>query len=458
MKKALFILLSIALLCSIMTITVYADSEAIAEDTAATTAGEETSEAELQSVSTEPPISSGVYRFDSLYNTNMCMKVEEDGYFNGALVLQWNTSTNSRETLFKVEYAGYGTIPATNTTEYYYVIRSMVNSAMGLTGQTDGSVCLRPLVADNSSQAATQYWVYTEDSGCDVWMNTYTGEYLGTPTTASNGDELVLTTSTTRSWWQMVAYTGGVMEGVEFSTAPSTVNGGATVSYQAYMYSSRIGVNGPIHYSVTCDDGDATIHADVGALTAVGAGSVEVRAYVSGMSADATCTVNIIGYKNLADARKAFFANYYEVATHVQLQLVSRLYSTTSGGVTTYNYTFPTGDPHAFVAGASLPAGATAIDVLFIDVIHGNLSDDDKNACQGLYAGYDLYYYSGGTHVYLYINAASEGGSFEVGTLKSLDDDEIAEMEVAFLNVWIAHENHGCSTIVPPEWYSDYVN
>lgn len=448
MKKFLAFLLSFAMICSMMTVVTFADSESNenVEENENVIALElvELDDEQLATLS-YVPFSSGVYRFDSMYNTGMCMMVEDGEYTSGAAVVQWNTSSNDCDTLFKVEYAGTGIIPASSSTADYYVIRSMVNSEIGLTAApiTSGSnaVTLQTLDADNDNQMWTQYWVHMEDSGCDVWMNAATGTCLGTPDTTTSGSDLEMTTSTTNAWWQLVEYTGSVIEGVVFTAGPTSTYGGGIYYYDAYMYSSEIGVNGPVVYGVRNGSGEATIVSSSGRMDPDKEGTVTVYATAAGMTTEATRTVSITGYSDANHAALAFAQEYGSAAEYVNFELTSMIYKVTSSGVTTYYYTSPEpGDPHNFDTTLNAPIGTTGVAIVFIQLDQTSLSFADKNRFQQNYSGLDMYALLSGSTVVWYSPGLSDD-HFEVDSVETplLSHDEEVALVSEYRSEWEVH-------------------
>jgi len=288
----------------------------------------------------------------------------------------------------------------------------MVNSGLGLTAYSSGSVCLTELDADNDNQSWSQYWVYSYDSGCDVWMNASTGDYLSVPTTIANGAELEMTSTVTQSWWQMAPYTGSVIEGIEFVSTPSTLYGGETASFMAYMYSSRIGVNGPVEYCLMKTDNftysyDAYIDDETGEVEALSAGTVVVHATAPGIAGEATRSFNIIGYSSARYAAEAFAEEYYDVATHIHFHLTGLIYRQTTAGITTYYHSTPAvGEPHNYATGLTPPAGATSVAVVFIEVEYPWVEDEHLADFTTDYSGLDLYISFGGTVLNHYVNGS----------------------------------------------------
>lgn len=353
MKKFLAFLLSFAMICSMMTVVIFADSESneTVEENENVIALElvELDDEQLATLS-YVPFSSGVYRFDSMYNTGMCMMVEDGEYTSGALVVQWNTSSNARDTLFKVEHAGTGIIPATSSTADYYVIRSMVNSEIGLTAAPIASgsnaVTLQSLDADNDNQMWTQYWVHMEDSGCDVWMNAATGTCLGSPDGYANGSSLEMSSGGATTWWQLVEYDGPVIEDIVFTTSSTSIYGGGHCYFDAYVYSSRIGVNGPVSFEVRGEDGNPTdkeaeINANTGYFYAKMDGVIDVYAYVPGTTCEKSISVTINGYASADLAAIGFGERYFDLSYADQLQYATSIYMGVFSGAVCYDYLEP---------------------------------------------------------------------------------------------------------------------
>lgn len=93
---------------------------------------------------------------------------------------------------------------------------------------------------------------------------------------SSGSIRLTTNISTAGTKWNFRKYTGSDINGVEWMSFNSSFIAGETFAYSAYMYSSVIGRNGPVEYSVS-DDTVASIDKYTGYFTATKPGVIKVR-------------------------------------------------------------------------------------------------------------------------------------------------------------------------------------
>lgn len=238
----------------------------------------------------EPKLVEGVYRLKNAYNY-LYLTTAGTYYLSGAPIRQ-NASkgTNDLTQLFKITYIrDYGH-------DRYYDIRPMTNSALGLdapiTG-TDRSVKANTMATTDGwfDIPQTQRWTFqttgTSSSGLRKVkiQNAFSdnGGYLTAPSSFDDGESIFADT-TANDWnseWYLEPYTGQTLEGVRLLSTSTSVNCGKSFDYDAYMYSSKVGVNGPITYLVANEDytstDKATIDSATGMLTAIKPGKIRVR-------------------------------------------------------------------------------------------------------------------------------------------------------------------------------------
>ena len=107
--------------------------------------------------------------------------------------------------------------------------------------------------------------------------------YIRSVYDSGDNHTLVYTTNPndTGTKWAFCEYTGSAIDGVVESTQCNLVLLNTTADYDAYMYSSTVGRNGPIIYSVSERDYSpttkATIDSSTGVLTPVSGGIVRVK-------------------------------------------------------------------------------------------------------------------------------------------------------------------------------------
>lgn len=84
----------------------------------------------------------------------------------------------------------------------------------------------------------------------------------------------------TTSQWILEPYTGEALNGVRKLSGALNLITGEELTYQICMYSSAVGVNGPVRYSVKNTDGTATdkatIEESTGHLTALKPGQIKI--------------------------------------------------------------------------------------------------------------------------------------------------------------------------------------
>ena len=241
------------------------------------------------------PIQNGVYTLVNILTTGKCVDTRGGGTTAGTAVQQWTTSDSViRNQLFKVTYLGSDM--SDNYPHHYYSIRPMTNSEMGLSAPLTGTnrpVTLQPMSYTDTyaSIPPEQRWEIIPDDY--YWIkngSTTNGGYLAGITQGSNGDQLITIDEAGNSdtSWDFVPYTGEEINGVKYQITTDSMRIGDSFTFQACVYSSVIGRNGPAVYSVRdnvmgTNTDRATINASTGELTVKGTGTVVVRAsYATG--------------------------------------------------------------------------------------------------------------------------------------------------------------------------------
>lgn len=185
-------------------------------------------------------------------------------------------SSSDRDNLFKISYRP----------EYDdYVIRSMVDNGLVLYGNTRNlRASLTKYVVPDAEMLESYTWKLVPAGG-SFYMTKVVGStvyYLRSESTA-NGANLTLTTNANASGtlWFFNQYSGPLIEQIEWSGFLASIGFGDTHSYEAYMYSTRIGHNGPVSYEVVNTDytatDKATIGEETGFLRTFRSGEVRVR-------------------------------------------------------------------------------------------------------------------------------------------------------------------------------------
>ena len=245
---------------------------------------------DVNSVNSNGSIANGVYRIKNVYNGKY-VDTNGGGTSAGTALVQWdksefingNPDVPNRNQLFKITY-----LLTVNGLDYYS-IRPMRNNGMGVSAPITGTV----RNATIQSIPTTDY--YNSISNLQRWAITKNGSYytikngassinsfLATPANTVNGSNIITSTDsvTNNSKWILEPFTGGELYGTAMTNFTNTVAVGKTFTYQAVMYSSTTGHNGPVTYSVRNPNGTATdkatINSTTGELTALKEGSIQV--------------------------------------------------------------------------------------------------------------------------------------------------------------------------------------
>lgn len=245
---------------------------------------------DVNSVNSNGSIANGVYRIKNVYNGKY-VDTNGGGTSAGTALVQWdksefingNPDVPNRNQLFKITY-----LLTVNGLDYYS-IRPMRNNGMGVSAPITGTV----RNATIQSIPTTDY--YNSISNLQRWAITKNGSYytikngassinsfLATPANTVNGSNIITSTDSVsnNSKWILEPFTGGELYGTAMTNFTNTVAVGKTFTYQAVMYSSTTGHNGPVTYSVRNPNGTATdkatINSTTGELTALKEGSIQV--------------------------------------------------------------------------------------------------------------------------------------------------------------------------------------
>ena len=236
-------------------------------------------------------IASGVYKIKNAYN-GMYLNVAGTGADAGSAIQQrTGTSTdNNLNQLFKITFLGIYGSPALE----YYSIRPMTNSRLGLETSLSGTSRYATVetISTNDAWSSLLYnhlWAISANGTAYTIKNgsASTSSYLTAPANYTQGAAVYTTTSIgSSSKWVFEAYGGEELDHIEWPSKSTMLIAGGTFDYDAYMYSSRIGVNGPLTFSVTNADGTATdkaiINSSTGVVQALKPGQIRVRATYSG--------------------------------------------------------------------------------------------------------------------------------------------------------------------------------
>lgn len=241
---------------------------------------------------TEPKIVSGVYMIKNAQN-GLYLNTANGGYAAGTKIQQYSGSDGDADLkqLFKITFVQ--TVGATDQLNYY-TIRPMTNNGMGLESSLSGTsrdVTIETMsTGDNwASLLYNHSWVISQNGSYYTIKNGRVSDtsYLTAPSNTTEG-AIVFTSDTITNYskWVLEPYTDDEISNVRWISSVSTLIVGKSFSYKAYMYDDRIGINGPIKYSVTNTDGsatdNATINENTGYLQALKPGTIRVRATYDG--------------------------------------------------------------------------------------------------------------------------------------------------------------------------------
>ena len=235
---------------------------------------------------TEPQIVNGVYRIKNAQN-GMYLDTTGGGVTAGTKIQQWSraSSDTNRNQLFKITFVR--TIGSTEQLNYY-TIRPMTNNRMGLDSLLGGTA-QDVTIEKMSTSDNWDYILYN-----NLWSISKSGSYytvkngrisdmsfMTAPSNTINGAKIFTNDSITDySKWVLEPYTGEELNGVGWISFASTLIVGERFSYEAYMYDNRIGINGPISYSVTNTDNSTTDKATIdamGRIRALKPGTIKIK-------------------------------------------------------------------------------------------------------------------------------------------------------------------------------------
>lgn len=225
-------------------------------------------------------LSSGVYRIKNA-STGLYLDTRGGGTVDGTVIQQWTLGSTTRNQMFKVTYLGV------NYDKDYYDIRPMTNSGMGLyyDYESGGAVTIQSMSTLDIGALIPyqQSWeIYPTDNGYAIHNLTDEAEcYLSAPSSTANGVQIAVSSSlTSGAEWILEPYTGDTINGIGMHTFSGSVDKDESFDYDAYMYSSVVGVNGPVAYGVTKNDysvtDKATINSTTGELTAIEGGAIKL--------------------------------------------------------------------------------------------------------------------------------------------------------------------------------------
>ncbi len=235
----------------------------------------------------ESTISNKTYRIKNAL-TQKYLDVRGGGVATGTPIQQWTGNSSTRNQIFKITSLGMHGDDESN----YYSIRAMTNSSKGLYAPLSGSnrnvTTLHMQTTDDWSIPYSLCWVIEKHGDYYRIRNgsASSDRYLTAPLQIDDGLEIVTGSYLAgRSDWILEECTE-TYNGAAISNFTSMLNVGETYHFDSYMYSSKIGVNGPTTYLVRNEDGTttdkATIDATTGVITALKSGTIKVGVTYAG--------------------------------------------------------------------------------------------------------------------------------------------------------------------------------
>ncbi|MBR2293274.1 MAG: RICIN domain-containing protein [Clostridia bacterium] len=245
-------------------------------------------------------IPNGVYKIINT-KTGKYLDVQYGVHTAGTTVHQWSgTDTDgNRSQLFKITYM---TTSPTFYQQNYYSVRSLLNCSVGLATHpedaNDENAWNKRVIVDSVPTTDEMWrfsslneWSFVYDPSEDAYTIQNSSEiypqYLTAAITGLDGSDVYTKSSAgTCSYWRLVPYTGAEINGIVTDSYPTTMITGQTFDFNAYMYSSVVGRNGPIVYGVANEDysdsNKATIDASTGVVTMHSAGLVRISVTFDG--------------------------------------------------------------------------------------------------------------------------------------------------------------------------------
>ena len=260
-------------------------------------------------------IKDGVYYLRNV-ESGLYLDVTNGGVHPGTAVQQYTLATTYiRNQLFKI------TLLYADDFSMHYSIRSMTNSGLGLTAAITNDVEY-VTIENMSTKDLYDVLPWTQTWEIATYGNSYTinngyGEnarYLSSVSANEIGTQVVAGEKNANySLWDLIPYTGEDLEGIGLlNSVPDAIMCGNNSDYfNTFMFSTKIGCNGPVKYSVgevgNSSTTIASIDPNTGFLYPEGFGSVWVLFTFDG-------SVNVWGYS--VDIIPAGCREYVDVMTN----------------------------------------------------------------------------------------------------------------------------------------------
>ncbi len=286
-------------------------------------------------VYTASPIASRVYRIKNV-GLNKYLTVEGSSAESGAAVkmeaAHGTSSSSPVDQLFKVTFVkAYGSDQLN-----YYTIRPMTNSALGLSagftgGDRTASVEQISYTEQWENLLFDHLWAINKVNSYSTIQNGRSSDnsHLGI-TVDDDGNSIVSTRSTSLSTdnvWLLEPYTGSLGDHLQLTSSTNSIFVCDTFDFDAYMSSPRIGVNGPISYSVTNTDETATdkaiVNASSGLVETLRPGAIRLWMTYTGMQRQWYHDIWIDSMEGTYFFRNMKFGKYMQIDDDVEDEAVS---------------------------------------------------------------------------------------------------------------------------------------
>lgn len=251
-------------------------------------------------------VNDGVYKLKNV-NNGLYLDTTNGGYTDGTLMQQWSGSSddNNLSQMFKITNIGINL----ETGKQVYSIRPMTNSGLGLyakyrIGEESTQAKVKNITTEENKELMSNFqrWNIELTENGYIFSNDAadTTTYLATLLNNSTNGMAVCMRETTESnrEWILEEYTGDAISVVEIISYSSVINTYDNVCVNARVYSTDIGKNGPVTFSIINDSGRAQIDS-TGNLLAFRAGTFKVVAQYRSNSdnRNITAILPISGYE-----------------------------------------------------------------------------------------------------------------------------------------------------------------
>ena len=395
-------------------------------------------------------IPSGVYRIRNVGNGKY-LDVTPSGTIAGSEVKQGssNITDTSRNVLFKITYLDN----IFNNNLSYYSIRPMTNSGLGIVTDSynpgeDVVLDSISLYESDSNFSFNEMWAITHSgSSCTIKNGSAsTSSYLTTPNSSTSGAKVLISnTVTSNSKWVLEKYTGAKIEGISFTSSKTEVVVGDSFDYDACLYSSEIGVNGPVIFSVSDTDGTTTnmasINSSTGVMSILKEGTFKIGATYSGSQSVAWLTVIADGFISADLAAISFATEIYAASLYIRHEYSTTIYRVYENGRYVYYGTeIYVGGPHESPINFSgVPSNGERVALAHTHPNSNSFSSQDYSAAESHFV--DIYV--NGPNCLLQRYSYEENEEIEICTISPtpLTNSEKQSLYNQFYDSWYGHFN-----------------